>query len=110
MKKSLGFYGSYNTYINNKKVYNFPKDYTKEKYIILPEYLSFGEYYKQVGSLPVILISSEVEYKHLDFIPFGVNIFLRDKIYKAIEKGFGTNIQELGKKCIKEMNYYEERK
>jgi len=107
MKSKLGYVGSYNAYKGKCKVYFFPSDYTKEKYIIFPNYLNFSSYYRFMKSLPVILLENEIDVEDCckELFPYGLNIFLRENIYRAIKDGL---CEKPIRNSLKEMQYYEE--
>jgi hypothetical protein len=74
MKSKLGY------------IRHFPKDYTKEKYIVFPELIRFSEHFKRRGTLPGVLLDSQIslEEHDIDFLPFKVNIFNREKFERHI--------------------------
>jgi hypothetical protein len=96
MKNKLGYCGQHR-----------PKDYTEDKYIVLPTCVRFKEYYERVGSLSPILLESEISLdKHdIDFMPIKVNVFIRDKFMEAIYDDFQVEYRERAIKQYDQMSY-----
>ena len=98
MKSNLGF------------IKHFPKDYTKEKYIVFPQYLSFSVYLKKVGCLPVVLLENEIdlELHDKDFLPFKVNVFDRKKFTDFMLDSLPIDKVGISLKINSELDYIAE--
>jgi hypothetical protein len=93
--KELGFVG-------HKK----PKDYTEKKYIVLPIMVEFSGYLEMVGSISPIILESQISlnFYDIEFLPFKVNIFERDKFWSYVIKDFASekvarNLKQYDQMC-----------
>jgi len=110
MKKSLGFITKTALAYNKK---DYPEDLFIEwdfnkKYIVFNADFNFSDWYKELGFLPVYLLDFEEEISPMSVgaIPYEINIFLREKIEKAIEKQF---LCEPLVKDLMEMQHYDKK-